>query len=31
MHFPPTLRYYIKNNARHITYMPVLIFGQPPS
>ena len=43
MHFPPTLRYYLKNNARHITYMSVLIFykcldsrkmlilGQPPS
>ncbi len=26
MHFPPTLRYYHKNNARNITYMAVLIF-----
>ena len=26
MHFPSTLRYYLKNNACHITYMPVLIF-----
>jgi hypothetical protein len=26
MHFSPTLRYCLKNNARHINYMPVLIF-----
>jgi len=26
MHFSPTLRYYLKNNARHINYMSVLIF-----
>ncbi len=26
MHFPPTLRYFHKNNARNIIYMAVLIF-----
>jgi len=26
MHFPPTLRYFHKNNARNINYMTVLIF-----
>jgi len=26
MHLSPTLRYYRKNNAHHITYMSVLIF-----
>ena len=26
MHLSPTLRYYRKNNAHHITYISVLIF-----
>ncbi len=26
MHFPSTLRYFYKNNARNINYMAVLIF-----
>ncbi len=26
MHFPPTLRYFHKNNAHNITYMTVRIF-----
>ncbi len=30
MHFPSTLRYFQKNNARNINYMTVLIFFEKP-